>query len=72
MARTPVAVRVRRHRAQRAADGLRLSQRWVYDLRDPAVIAQIERECRAIAADAHGEADIEHWLDAVRDTDGWT
>ena len=72
MARTPVAERLRRHRAQRAANGLRLAQRWVYDLRDPAVLAGIERECRAIAADPHGEADIEHWLDAVRDTDGWT
>ena len=72
MARTPVAERLRRHRAQRAADGLRLAQRWVHDLRDPAVRAAFERECQAIAAATQAQADTEQWLDAVRDTDGWT
>lgn len=72
MVPVPIAERLRRHRAKRAADGLRLFQRWVYDLRDPAVLAQIERECRAIAANAHHEAEVERWLDATRDTDGWT
>ena len=70
---TSIAERVRRHRARRAKAGLRLArQRWVYDLGDPAVRVALARECQAIAACGDGEADIERWLDEVRDTDGWT
>ena len=42
------------------------------DLCDPTVRAALARECQAIAACVDGEADIERWLDEVRDTDGWT
>jgi Protein of unknown function (DUF3018) len=57
------AQRAARYRAAKRAQGLRLKQIWVPDLRDPKVLAGIECGIAAINA---GEEEIAYnrWLDA--------
>ncbi len=57
------AQRAARYRAAKRAQGLRLKQVWVPDLRDPKVLAQIERGIAAINA-CKEEAEYNRWLDA--------
>jgi hypothetical protein len=49
-------------RAAKRAQGLRLTQIWVPDLRDPKVLAKIERGIASINADKD-EAGYNRWLD---------
>lgn len=57
------AQRVAKRRAALRAQGLRLKQFWVPDLRDPAVMKKVKRSVEAI-----NRSDAEHgvmeWLDA--------
>lgn len=75
MANTPIAERVRQHRVRHRGTGLRLSrQRWVYDMRDPQMLARFQSASEAITTHAdttEHEAEVERWCDAVRCTEGW-
>ena len=56
------AQRAARYRASKRAQGLRLKQIWVPDLRDPKVLAGIKREIAEINASKE-EAEYNRWLD---------
>lgn len=56
-------------RDMRATRSIDLS---VPDTQNQAVVEECRRQARLIAADGEGETEIQAWLDAVRDTDGWT
>lgn len=56
------AQRAARYRAAKRAQGLRLKQVWVPDLRDPKVLAGIKREIAEINASKE-EAEYNRWLD---------
>ncbi len=56
------AQRTARYRAAKRAQGLRLKQFWVPDLRDPKVRTRIERAVAAINA-SDEEAAINAWLE---------
>ena len=60
------AERAARYRAAKRAQGLRLKQFWVPDLRDPEVREGIKREVAAINASKE-EADYTRWLGANYD-----
>ena len=55
------AQRAARYRAAKRAQGLRLKQIWVPDLRDPRVLAGIKREIAEINASKE-EAEYNRWL----------
>ncbi len=55
------AQRAARYRAAKRAQGLRLKQIWVPDLRDPKVLAGIKREIAEINASKE-EAEYNRWL----------
>ncbi len=55
------AQRAARYRAAKRAQGLRLKQIWVPDLRDPKVLAGIKREIAEINASME-EAEYNRWL----------
>ena len=55
------AQRAARYRAAKRAQGLRLKQIWVPDLRDPKVHEGIKREVAAINANKQ-EAEYNRWL----------
>ena len=55
------AQRAARYRAAKRAQGLRLKQIWVPDLRDPKVREGIKREVAAINANKE-EAEYTRWL----------
>ena len=57
------AQRAARYRAAKRAQGLRLKQIWVPDLRDPKVRDAIERGIAAINA-SKDEAEYNRWLDS--------
>ena len=57
------AQRAARYRAAKRAQGLRLKQIWVPDLRDPEVRDAIERGIAAINA-SKDEAEYNRWLDS--------
>ena len=57
------AQRAARYRAAKRAQGLRLKQIWVPDLRDPKVSDAIERGIAAINA-SKDEAEYNRWLDS--------
>ena len=57
------AQRAARYRAAKRAQGLRLKQIWVPDLRDPKVRDAIERGIAAINASKE-EAEYNRWLDS--------
>ena len=60
------AQRAARYRAAKRAQGLRLKQVWVPDLRDPKVLAGIKREIAEINASKE-EAEYNRWLDRNHD-----
>lgn len=62
----PVRHRVREHRAQLRAQGLRPIQIWVPDVRSPAFKDEARRQSRAVA-DADRRDDIMDFLDASQD-----
>jgi len=65
-----VAERVRRHREELRAAGLRPIQIWVPDARRPGFADECRRQSAALRDDPL-EADMLDWLDAASDRDGW-
>ena len=64
-----VRQRVRIHRAQLRAQGLRPIQIWVPDVRSPAFKEEARRQSRAVAA-AREETEVMDFLEEVQDLDG--
>ena len=64
------AKRVRRHRAQLRAAGLRPLQIWVPDTRRPGFAEECHRQSRLLRNDPQ-EAETLVWLESVADTEGW-
>ena len=56
------AQRAARYRAAKRAQGLRLKQSWVPDVRDPKVLEGIRRSVEIINA-SQEEADYNRWLE---------
>ena len=52
------AAKVRRHRANLRAQGLRPIQIWVPDVNDPKISAQLRREAKLIAQSAQEKDDL--------------
>lgn len=65
-----VAERVRRHREELRAAGLRPIQIWVPDARRAGFADECRRQSAALRDDPL-EADTLDWLDAASDRDGW-
>ncbi len=65
-----VTVRVRKHREQLRAEGLKPVQIWIPDTRSESFRRKCERESLLLAADPL-EADTLAWIAEVSDTDGW-
>lgn len=60
------AQRAARYRAAKRAQGLRLKQIWVPDLRDPKVRAEIQADAAALAAQA------KRWNEVLGDVENLT
>jgi hypothetical protein len=67
--RTPQQ-RMASHRERMRAQGLRLVQHWVADLRDPKVLAEIRREAELMALHPENDA-IDAWNEAAYDWESW-
>lgn len=65
-----VAERVRRHREELRAAGLRPIQIWVPDARRPGFADECRRQSAALRDDPL-EVDTLDWLDAASDRDSW-
>ena len=65
-----VTERVRKHREQLRAEGLKPIQIWIPDTRSDSFRRKCERESLSLAADPL-EADTLAWIAEVADTDGW-
>jgi len=65
-----VTVRVRKHRQQLRAEGLKPVQIWIPDTRSERFRRKCEQESLSLSADPL-EADTLAWIDEVADTDGW-
>jgi hypothetical protein len=65
-----VTIRVRKHREQLRAEGLKLVQLWVPDTRLASFRRKCELESLSLASDPL-EADTLAWIADVADTDGW-
>jgi hypothetical protein len=63
-----VTIRVRKHREQLRAEGLKPVQIWVPDTRSESFRRKCERE--SLGADPL-EAETLDWIAEVADTDGW-
>jgi len=62
--------RMRSYRERQRASGRRLMQRWVLDLSNPDVLAEIKRESAIL--DRHPEnKEIDDWIESVVDWDDW-
>ena len=66
--RSPAAKRVAAYRQRMREAGYRLKSIWVPDLRNPEVIARIQRAARAIA---EHDPDGEEWVDALYQVRDW-
>lgn len=64
------ASRVRKHRAQLRAAGLRPIQIWVPDTRRPGFAEECRRQSLSLRDDPQ-EGEVGEWLEQVGDTDGW-
>jgi hypothetical protein len=64
------AARVRRYRDKQRAAGLRPVQMWLPDTSDPAVVAEIRRQCRLVR-DHPQEKQILAEIEAATDFEGW-
>ena len=69
-ARSSGAARVQRFRDKQRAAGMRLMQMWVPDTSDPAVVAEIRRQCLLIREHPEEERILAE-IEAVADLDGW-
>jgi hypothetical protein len=65
-----VTIRVRKHREQLRAEGLKPVQIWVPDTRSESFRRKCERESLSLGADPL-EAETLDWIAEVADTDGW-
>jgi len=65
-----VTDRVRKHRKQLRAGGLKPVQIWIPDTRSESFRRKCEQESLSLAADPL-EADTLAWIANVSDTDGW-
>lgn len=65
-----ITVRVRKHREQLRAEGLKPVQIWIPDTRSESFRRKCEQEALSLAADPL-EADTLAWIAEVADTDGW-
>ncbi len=65
-----VTERVRKHREQLRAEGLKPVQIWVPDTRSEAFRLKCEQESLSLARDPL-EEDTLAWIAEVADTDGW-
>lgn len=63
---------VRRYRDRMRQAGFRLVQLWVPDTRSRGFRERCRKQSRAASSNAALEAEVGGWLDAVRDTGGWT
>ena len=63
---------VKRYRDRMRRAGFRLVQLWVPDTRAPGFAEECRRQSRAVARNKKAEREVMDWLDAVRDTEGWT
>jgi hypothetical protein len=69
-ARQAARERARKHREKLRAQGLRPIQMWVLDTRNPAVVAEIKRQCLLLREDPQ-EKQILQEIEAVADLSGW-
>lgn len=69
-AMSKVADRVRRHREELKAAGLRPIQIWVPDARRPGFADECRRQSRRLRGDPH-EDEVLRWLEEMADRDGW-
>ena len=65
-----VTDRVRKHREQLRAEGLKPVQIWLPDTRSESFRRKCERESLSLAADPL-EDDTLTWIAEVADTEGW-
>ena len=65
-----ITQRVRKHREQLRAAGLRPVQLWLPDTTSESFRKKCERESLLLANDPH-EAETLAWIAEVADTDGW-
>jgi len=63
-------VRVRKHRQNLRAAGLRPVQLWLPDSRSKSFRKRCERECSMLATDPN-EAEVLDWIECVADLDSW-
>jgi hypothetical protein len=65
-----ITIRVRKHREQLRAAGLRPVQLWLPDTTSESFRKKCERESLLLANDPH-EAETLAWIAEVADSDGW-
>ena len=65
-----ITQRVRKHREQLRAAGLRPVELWLPDTTLESFRKKCERESLSLANDPH-ESEILDWMAEVADTDGW-
>jgi len=63
MAKTANAVRTRRARDKKRAQGLRLVQMWIPDVRAPGFAEELARQCRLAAQ--RPDVEVDAWLDEL-------
>ena len=66
-----VTIRVRKHREQLRAEGLKPVQIWVPDTRSASFRRKCERESAIAGQPIRVEAETLDWIAEVADTDGW-
>jgi len=68
-----VASRVRQHRENLRAQGLRPVQLWVPDVRSPEFVRECKRQSGLAAKADRGDRELQQFLDqALEDVEGWT
>jgi hypothetical protein len=63
--------RVKKHRAQLKARGMRPVQVWVPDTRSARFAAECRRQSMLLAGDPQ-ELETLDWMERIADQDGWT
>jgi len=63
---------VRRYRDRMRRAGLRLVQLWIPDARAPGFVDECRKQSRRAGRSRRLEKEAMTWIDATRDTDGWT
>ena len=63
---------VRRYRERMRRAGLRLVQLWLPDTRSVGFAEECRRQSRRARGARRAESTALSWIDAARDTEGWT